>query len=191
MVIRKRVLFWGSALVGLVVFGGIAALLISFTGGTGVPSATTTVLSAQDLTATLCAVQTAQGKEYVMLYELFETPTFSAAQAAIATVTPIPTGVSAGDAQRGKEIFFGIGACDACHRIEDDLLVVGPSLLGISQRANQRVIGLKGSEYLRASILRPDEFLVEGSLPGIMPFSYEQTLQTEQIDDLIAYLLTL
>lgn len=173
------------------VFGGVAALLISFTGGTGSPAGATTVLSAKDMTATLCAVQTAQGKEYVMLYELFETPTFSAAQAAIATVTPIPTGVSAGDAQRGKDVFYGIAACDACHRVEDDLLVVGPSLLGINQRAKQRVIGLTGPEYLRASILRPDEYLVEGSLPGIMPFSYEQTLKTEQIDDLIAYLLTL
>lgn len=154
----------------------------------GIPSSG---LSDADGTATLCAVQTALGKEYVMMYDVFGTTTPIPRDAERATLTPLPTSVSEGDATRGKAIFEGAGACNACHHTTDNLTVVGPSLQGIANVAASRVPNLNAKGYLRASILSTNEYIVKGFAEGVMPVSYEFLLQASEIDDVIAYLLTL
>ncbi len=188
MVIRRSILLWGLSFVLLLAVISAIALSSTFSS----PLQPTPQLSGDDMTATLCAAQTAEGREYVMLYDVFGTPTPIPRIAARASETPLPTAVNTvGDPQRGKEIFDTTAACNACHRVEDDLTVVGPSLRNIASVAATRVEGLTSEEYLRVSIINPNEYLMPGFIAGLMPTSYEVTLTAFDINDLIAYLLTL
>jgi hypothetical protein len=56
--------------------------------------------------------------------------------------------------------------------------------------AATRVSGLSAEEYIRESIITPTAFLVEGFSP-VMPTTLGTDLTPQQIDDVIAFLLTL
>lgn len=107
-------------------------------------------------------------------------------------------GTACGSVQTGEELFqrtqqiAGAPTCRTCHVVTaDERPVVGPSLHSIASVATSRVPGLSAEDYLRQSIMAPDDYIVEGYQPGIMPWTYEQTLTQEQIDQLVAYLMTL
>ena len=65
----------------------------------------------------------------------------------------------------------------------------GPSFQSISSRAGDRVPGLSAAEYLRQSIVDPSAHVVEGFV-DIMPISIGFLLSEEDIDNLVAFLLT-
>ncbi len=104
---------------------------------------------------------------------------------------------------RGQAVFNGPGACASCHRLTPGGALVGPSLAGVGTRAGERIHesdyhgGARSADaYLRESILEPSRFIVPGanySAGGrsLMPDGYGQSLQPEQINDLVAYLETL
>ena len=101
-----------------------------------------------------------------------------------------------GDADAGKALFSQvlIGAqpgCATCHSLIPDEVLIGPSMAGIASRAGTRVSGMSAEDYMRESILHPDNFVVEGFQPGIMVQVWEETLTPEQVDNLVAYLLAL
>jgi len=99
-----------------------------------------------------------------------------------------------GDPARGQE-FFETGAdvlgtpCEGCHSLDGVDGEHGPTLQGISERAGERVPGMNAEEYLRQSILEPGAYLVEGYEDEMEPF-YELLLTEDDIDDIVAYLLT-
>ena len=80
--------------------------------------------------------------------------------------------------------------CASCHAVTGDTLIVGPSLAGIASRAASRVEGQSAEEYIQFSILRPGEYVVEG-FSDLMPTNFGTTLTGEQLDSVIAYLITL
>jgi len=80
--------------------------------------------------------------------------------------------------------------CAACHNTTSETVVVGPSLLGIATRAQTRIPDQDAQSYLLSSIMRPEEYLVEG-FENAMPNTFGRTLTGEEIDLLVAYLLTL
>ncbi|MFQ5873912.1 MAG: c-type cytochrome, partial [Dehalococcoidia bacterium] len=79
-------------------------------------------------------------------------------------------------------------ACNVCHSL-DGTVGLGPSLQGIASKAVTRVSGLSAEEYIRQSILDPAAFLVEGFSP-VMPLDFGDTLTDQQLDDVVAFLLT-
>lgn len=86
----------------------------------------------------------------------------------------------------------GVADCRSCHAIEtDEEAVIGPGLAGIATKAASRVPRQSAEEYLRLSIVAPNDYIVEGYEAGIMPRNYEAALTGEQIDDMVAYLMTL
>jgi cytochrome c2 len=97
-----------------------------------------------------------------------------------------------GDAEAGRQVFETGGAsgipCTTCHTLDGSDLV-GPSLQGIADRAGTRVEGLSAEEYLRESIRNPSAYVVEGLNPT-MPAIYADTLSEDDIDNLVAYLLS-
>lgn len=106
------------------------------------------------------------------------------------------TGGGEADPKAGEELFAQtiIGSqagCGTCHSLQADVIIVGPSLNGIASRASTRVSGMTAEEYLRESILKPDAYLVEGFPSGTMPQVWGDELSEEQLENLIAYLLTL
>ncbi len=73
---------------------------------------------------------------------------------------------------------------------------VGPDLSAIGAIAGGRVPDISAEEYLRQSILDPNAFIVEDCPNGpcianIMPRDYTTRLSQEQVDSMVAYLLTL
>ncbi|MBP8001184.1 MAG: cytochrome c [Chloroflexi bacterium] len=80
--------------------------------------------------------------------------------------------------------------CGSCHSTAPDTVVVGPSLAGVATRAATRIPGQDAPGYILSSIMRPDEYLVEG-FDNSMPNNFGRKLTGEEIDSVIAYLLTL
>jgi len=94
-------------------------------------------------------------------------------------------------AARGRDLFTGSpGNCATCHALEPDVVIVGPSLAGVATRAGERVSGQSAADYLRNSILHPSDFVVPG-FPDVMARSLGDALSGDEINDLIAFLLTL
>lgn len=101
-----------------------------------------------------------------------------------------------GDPERGAQ-FFAQGqadapACSTCHRTVSDQVgfSIGPNLAGIAERAGAWVEGISVEEYLRQSILEPHRYVVPGYRDMMYP-DYRTHLTEQNIEDLIAYLLTL
>jgi len=103
-----------------------------------------------------------------------------------------------GDPEKGRENFENEqrNRCASCHKSDGE----GPSLQGISERAGKRVPGLSAVEYLEQSILEPSAFVVEGYQNRMkvyrivnsdeVDYMFADMLTQEELDDLIAYLLT-
>jgi len=98
-----------------------------------------------------------------------------------------------GDAAHGAELFTqpvgGAPSCSSCHTLNGTTLV-GPSFQGFSTVAQTRVPNTSAEEYTYTSITQPTAYLVSG-FGNTMYTQYAQRLTTQQIADLIAYLLTL
>lgn len=80
--------------------------------------------------------------------------------------------------------------CATCHSLEPGVVIVGPSLAGIATRAGTRVEGLSAEAYIHQSILTPGAFVVPG-FPDAMARNLGDVLNSDQINSLIAFLLTL
>jgi mono/diheme cytochrome c family protein len=96
----------------------------------------------------------------------------------------------------GKELFAQttIGdqpGCITCHSLEPGVIIIGPSVAGIASRAGSMVSGLSAEEYLRQSIVDPNAFLVPGFPKDTMPPVWGQRLSEKQVDELVAYMMTL
>jgi mono/diheme cytochrome c family protein len=104
-----------------------------------------------------------------------------------------------GDPERGRQIWddgggvLSGGGCSECHSLDGSestvVVVKAPTWQGISGRAGDRVTGLSAEEYLRESIVDPAAYIVE-SYPDYMPKGFRILLSEEDIDNLVAFLLT-
>ena len=105
---------------------------------------------------------------------------------------PSESGGGGGDAAAGEAVFNEVAApaCNTCHSLEPGVTLVGPSLANIGAVAGSMVAGQSAEEYLHESIVNPSAFVVEG-FSDLMPSSYGAQLTEKQINDLVAYLLTL
>ncbi len=128
-------------------------------------------------------------------------PTEEAAPEAAAPEAAVPEVAVSGDAEAGKALFnqpvfqssSGIASgCYTCHYVEASRgNFTGPNLAGVGSRAATTVSGQSAAEYLHNSIVKPNDYVVEGFVAGLMPQNYGEVLTEEQINDLVAYLLTL
>jgi mono/diheme cytochrome c family protein len=109
-------------------------------------------------------------------------------------------GAPIGDVAHGRRLYRGeeklaLNANEACIDCHNDTVggesVIGQNLSNIGVRAANVVPGQPAIDYLRASILKPDEHLSGNFQEGIMPRTYPETLTDQDVDDLIAYMLTL
>jgi cytochrome c2 len=119
------------------------------------------------------------------------------------TATPLPpteapaAAVStAGDPVKGKVLFETLRsevnfACVTCHYVDREDQLIGPGLLGISQRTTTRVPDQTPEEYIHNSIIHPNEYVVEGYPAGLMPQIYGEIWTEQELNDIIAYLLSL
>jgi nitric oxide reductase subunit C len=135
----------------------------------------------------------------------------SASQLANKEQTPgeMPPGARPVDAAsdpvaRGQALFRSVApTCAACHSIAPGVNMAGPSLAGIGTRAAERLkqADYKGGAkdaagYIHESIVNPSAYVVPGAMyssngQSFMPPSFGKDLTPQQVDDLVAYLMSL
>lgn len=123
-----------------------------------------------------------------------------------AMVPPGTTPVTEEDDPRAKGQYVfrtATPACNACHSTAPGADMAGPTLAGLATRAARVVASedYKGSAteaagYIRESIVAPSAHLVAGPMysgngTSFMPTGYSESLDQAQIEQLVAYLLTL
>jgi len=91
--------------------------------------------------------------------------------------------VSAGKALFAQTVIGAQAGCATCHSLDEGVVIVGPSMAGVGARLDQAA--------LRESILDPNAVLVEDFPADTMPPVWSDELSDEQVDQLVAYLLTL
>ncbi len=94
-------------------------------------------------------------------------------------------------------------ACFTCHSVVAGVNLAGPNLAGMARRAAETVESpdyrgkaTDAAGYLRESILEPSAHLVPGPIyaaqgRSFMPDNFDSLLTSEQVEHLVAYLLTL
>ena len=92
----------------------------------------------------------------------------------------------------GYQVFSN--KCTPCHIVEGDAKRPGPPLDNIAdtavERASAIAANVSAEDYLRDSILNPGNYIVENYM-NLMPTNFGKQLTTEEVDALIAYMLTL
>lgn len=92
----------------------------------------------------------------------------------------------------GEEIASGKGTCLTCHTVSGETGGRFPDLANIGLVAAERKEGFSDVEYLAESLYEPNEYIVEGFLPGMTPISDPPIdLNDQEILAVIAYLQSL
>jgi nitric oxide reductase subunit C len=117
---------------------------------------------------------------------------------------PAPQAASQDPVELGRVAYNATPpGCAACHSTTPGVNIVGPTLAGMPATAAERIKSpdYKGkakdaAEYIRESILEPNAYVLTGPTyaaggRSLMPHDYAQTLKPEQVDQIVAYLLTL
>lgn len=194
-----RLMIIGGVALVVIVIGIIVAVNLAGSqgGGTTVAAQPTSAAPAATATTapTVAPVATSASAPVIVSSRATATPA--------PTVSPADAGPleTTGDAEVGRALFNSMPAekllagavlCYTCHNVDpgSDTLV-GPSLSGVATRAETRVPILSPAQYLRVSITVPNSYVVEGFLPGTMTQTFAKALTPEEIEDLVAYLLTL
>ncbi len=94
---------------------------------------------------------------------------------------------------------FARAGCAGCHTIAGvpkAVGLIGPNLSAIGAEASERKAGLDAENYIRESILDPAAFIAPvcpaGECPaGVMPPNFKERLTDDEINLIVAYLLTL
>ena len=117
--------------------------------------------------------------------------------------TPTPTSPPLDLVAKGKELYLNAPAsvgpqalwCVHCHTIQGVTTgLVGPDHTQIGRDAVTRVPGMSAEEYLRESLRQPELRVAEGverAIPGLMTTAIIGGLRDEEVDALVAFLLTL
>lgn len=106
--------------------------------------------------------------------------------AAVAAAQVVDVLALTGDPVSGEALYTAKG-CMACHSLDGSSLV-GPSYVGLGDRAGTTIEGLSAEEYVYQSIIKPCDFVVDG-FTCVMPQNYEEQLTPQEIVDLMAYAL--
>jgi cytochrome c551/c552 len=152
------------------------------------PTATETAVPVATATEVATAVPTATATPVAAATEAVEPAAEDEAE------SQLPPGIAAALAQadpaQGEQLILANG-CTACHSMQPGVVQVGPSWYNLAGHAETRVEGQSAEFYLYNSIVHPNDHIVEGFMPNLMPQLYEATLTDQQIAHMVAYMLTL
>lgn len=119
--------------------------------------------------------------------QLVGTPTVVSAGTPPFDSAPIEAAVAKADPSRGEALFKSYG-CVGCHGVPNG---TGPYVVGLGKRAaERRAPGYSAVAYLYESITAPNAYVVPNYPPNVMPQNFKATIPPDQLDNLIAWLLT-
>ena len=164
-------------------------LTVTQAATTTIVTATTTVTGSDGLTTTPVATTTTV---------VTNTGVVTAADTITAT-SDVTTTAAAPPAPAEVAAIVTKGTCFACHVIPGVPTAVGqvgPNLSNIGVDGATRIAGYTAEQYIRESLLKPNDFLAPECptgpcLPNLMVQNLGETLTPEEIDTLVAYLATL
>ena len=114
---------------------------------------------------------------------------------------PQPLTATPGDAARGKEVFTGrkLGNCLACHQVTELMGEqqfhgeVGPTLDGVGETytAEELRYQIVNPKLMNPDTIMPAFYRVDGLNRVNAKFEGKTILSAQQVEDVIAYLLTL
>ena len=119
-----------------------------------------------------------------MLAELSEEEIYAGLEPEVADA------IKMGDLANGESLALTNG-CVGCHSLDPNVKMTGPTWHNIGDTAVNRVEGMGPAAYLYHSIIAPDDYVVEGFPGGVMPKNFGDSLSTQELGDLVAYLLSL
>ena len=101
---------------------------------------------------------------------------------------------ASGDVEAGASLYQT--NCVSCHSLEAGTTQVGPSIVGLASRSAETItlVDYTGDAtsvegYILESIMNPSVYYLPDFPKNIMP-NYEDTLTAQEINDLLAYLMT-
>jgi mono/diheme cytochrome c family protein len=108
----------------------------------------------------------------------------------------------AGNPDNGKVVFNtphdtanGTWACAQCHSVSSDQArIIGPGLWDLVSVAGSYVPGEDAAAYIHESIVNPNAFIAPGDPPyppGLMPQNWGDVLTPQELNDVIAYVMSL
>ncbi len=120
----------------------------------------------------------------------------SAPAATVPAVSQPAAAPGPGNAANGEKLFVTQG-CSACHSVKEGEKIVGPSLYHVGQTAASRVkdssyrgTAKTAEEYLRESMVDPNAYIVPSYAAGIMIQDFAKKLSPQDLQDLIAFLMS-
>lgn len=119
-----------------------------------------------------------------------------------------------GDPANGETLFNTLQpqtgfACATCHRVDSTEMLIGPGLINVGSTGHDPAAhGSEGQHsaeatpapertieevitYIQTSILHPSDYVVPGYPDLLMPQIYEQVFTEQQVNDIVAYLLSI
>ncbi len=95
---------------------------------------------------------------------------------------------------RPPQELFATMACSGCHVLDQPQTdtnrgAVGPNMGNLAEEAGQFVAGQTGEEYVHNSIVNPNDFIVPGYQPNIMPQNFAERMSEDEINGMVAWLL--
>ncbi|MBX3015688.1 MAG: c-type cytochrome [Caldilineaceae bacterium] len=96
--------------------------------------------------------------------------------------------IEGADASAGQSIALKYG-CVGCHATDPNTVSTGPTWHNIGDAAVIRVSGESPALYLYDSIVQPNAFVVPGYPGNIMPQNFGDTMSTQELAEMVAYLL--
>jgi mono/diheme cytochrome c family protein len=99
--------------------------------------------------------------------------------------------LAAADPEAGETVALTVvPSCRGCHNDDPAVAMTGPSWNNVADHAANRVPGMSPANYLYTSIMDPGAYVVPNFPGGVMPPVYADSLSTEDLANLVAYLLT-
>jgi cytochrome c len=100
----------------------------------------------------------------------------------------VAAALASADPGRAETIALANG-CVGCHSTDPDQTMTGPTWFQVGDHAAGRVPGESPALYLYESIVNPNAYIVPNYQPNLMPDNFEERLSTQDLADLIAFLL--
>lgn len=99
-----------------------------------------------------------------------------------------PETTAEGEAPDGATVFAENG-CGSCHTFSaaGSAATVGPNLDETLER-DARAAGKPLPDFVRESIVDPDAFVAQGFQPGVMPQTFDESLDERDLDALVKFL---